>query len=931
MLVASGAFAQEAADLEAFEASGRLHHPMEKHLAEVQQLTFGGENAEAYWSPDGKELIFQSTREPYACDQIFRIEVPSAGETEAPRMVSTGLGRTTCAYFTADGEGILYSSTHEGSKDCPPVPDRSQGYVWPLYDTFQVYRAKLDGSDPVALTDTEFYAAEATVCPVDGSIVFTSTRDGDLELYRMDADGGNVRRLTDTPGYDGGAFFSRDCSKIVWRASRPSEGKEMEDYKRLLSQDLVRPGKLEVWVANSDGSEAQQITYLGAASFAPYFFPDGKRVIFSTNHGTGSPREFDLWAVNVDGTALERITYAPGFDGFPIFSPDGKTLAFASNRNQGKPGETDVYVARWEEAAGEKKTYDSPADRFQADVAWLAADERQGRGVGTKGLEEAGRWIAEGFSQLGLEPAGADDTFFQPFEVPVEVEVVDSGTELLIGKTKMSRDDYRPAAFSASTEGVSAGIVAAGYGITAPDLSVDDYEGVDAEGKIVVVRRFTPEEGAFEDEDARRRFSDLRYKAFNAREHGAIALVVVDLPATREGSDLPDLPEEAPFPPLRVDARGDAGIPVIHLSREQGSSLLKSKSRKRGSRNKGPKMTLRLQLETRYEEAFNVAARIPAGAEERHPGALLVGAHYDHLGLGGSGSLAPEEKGQPHNGADDNASGVAALLEIARVLNGKRKSLQRDVVLVAFSGEESGLLGSTAWTRTPPGLPTEDLVAMLNLDMVGRLRDNRVTVLGGDSGEEWKELVPDACSAARLLCSLSGDGYGPSDQTPFYASGVPVLHFFTGAHEDYHKPSDDTAVINASGGARIAALVADVAHQVASRQDPLTYRSVPAPAPRGDSRSYGAYLGTIPDYAGPEEGGKGVLLAGVRDGSPAQSAGMQRGDRLVALGGSEIGDIHDFVFILRRSRPDERVSATVIREGQRVDLQVTFGSRSRVR
>lgn len=319
----------------------------ETHLAEVRQLTFGGENAEAYWSPDGGELIFQSTRDPYRCDQIFRLPVEGSAD---PILVSTGKGRTTCSYFAADNQRVLYSSTHLESAACPPVPDHSQGYVWPLYDSMDIFSAKKDGSDLQRLTHSGSYDAEATVCSRDGSVIFTSTRDGDLDLYSMNADGGNVQRLTDTPGYDGGAFFSADCSKIVWRASRPAPGQELEDYQRLLSQNLVRPSKLEVFVANADGSDVRQVTDLGAASFAPFFFPSGDRILFSTNYGDPSGREFDIWAINVDGSDLEQITFSPGFDGFPMFSPDGSKLAFASNRNQGKPGETNVFVANWVEA-----------------------------------------------------------------------------------------------------------------------------------------------------------------------------------------------------------------------------------------------------------------------------------------------------------------------------------------------------------------------------------------------------------------------------------------------------------------------------------------------------------------------------------------------------------------------------------------------------
>lgn len=325
-----------------------LRHPQETHLSEIRQLTFGGENAEAYWSPDGRELIFQSTRHPYGCDQIFRLSVD---DPKNPSLVSTGSGRTTCGYFSADGRRAIYSSTHIAGEACPPVPDYSQGYVWPLYPSFQIFSALTDGSDLRQLTDTDAYDAEATVCRVDGSIIFTSTRDGDLELYRMDAQGGNVRRLTYQAGYDGGAFFSADCSKIVWRASRPAAGEELADYRRLLEQGLVRPSKLEIFVANADGSRVRQVTRLAAASFAPYFYPSAERIIFSTNHGDAGGREFDLWAVNVDGADLERITYSPGFDGFPMFSPDGEWLAFASNRNQSRPGETNVFVARWREGA----------------------------------------------------------------------------------------------------------------------------------------------------------------------------------------------------------------------------------------------------------------------------------------------------------------------------------------------------------------------------------------------------------------------------------------------------------------------------------------------------------------------------------------------------------------------------------------------------
>jgi len=327
--------------------AGTLHDPREVHLADVVQLTAGGENAEAYWSPDGERLIFQSTRPPYACDQMFTM---SSRAPEPPSLVSTGKGRTTCGYyFYPAADRLLFASTHAAGDGCPPPPDMSKGYVWRIDPGYDVWTAKPDGSDLKRLTDSPGYDAEATVCPLDGRIVFTSTRDGDLEIYTMNADGSNVKRITNHPGYDGGAFFSADCKKLVWRASRP-EGAALDEYRALLAEHLVRPSQLEIWVADADGGNARQVTNLQAASFAPYFFPDSKRILFSSNYGDPKGREFDIWAIDVDGKNLERITFTPGFDGFPVFSPDGKRIAFGSNRNQGKPGETDVYVARWVDA-----------------------------------------------------------------------------------------------------------------------------------------------------------------------------------------------------------------------------------------------------------------------------------------------------------------------------------------------------------------------------------------------------------------------------------------------------------------------------------------------------------------------------------------------------------------------------------------------------
>ncbi len=320
-------------------------HPKETHLRNIRQLTNGGENAEAYFSADGKRLILQSTRAPYKCDQIFTMNADGSNT----RLVSTGKGRTTCSYFTPDGNRIIYASTHLGSPDCPPNPDRSAGYVWPLFKTFDIFSAKPDGTDMRRLTNAVGYDAEGTISPDGKKIIFTSTRDGDIDLYEMNIDGSNQHRLTADLGYDGGAFYSQDGQWIVWRASRPKTPEEIKQYKDLLAKDLVMPTKLEIFIMKADGTQKKQITSNGAANFAPYFHPNGRQIIFASdinNKNRGIPN-FDLFMVNRDGSGLEQITFDESFDAFPMFSNDGKKIVWASNRHGAKEGDTNVFIADW--------------------------------------------------------------------------------------------------------------------------------------------------------------------------------------------------------------------------------------------------------------------------------------------------------------------------------------------------------------------------------------------------------------------------------------------------------------------------------------------------------------------------------------------------------------------------------------------------------
>lgn len=319
--------------------------PQETHLGRLTQLTFGGENAEAYLSFDESKLVFQSTRDGAACDQIYTMGLDGSTTTR----VSTGKGRTTCAYFLPGDEQLLYASTHAADDGCLPPPDRSHGYVWKLYPEFDIYVAAADGADPKPLIAGKGYDAEATVSPKGDRIVFTSTRSGDPEIYSAKIDGTGVKRLTKAKGYDGGPFFSADGKKIVYRANHPEGKEELAKYDAIIKEGLVRPTRLELFVMNADGSKQTQITDNGKANFAPFFHPDGKRIIFASNMDDPQGRNFDLYIIGTDGKGLERITFGDTFDGFPMFTRDGKRLVFASNRHGAAEGDTNVFIADWKD------------------------------------------------------------------------------------------------------------------------------------------------------------------------------------------------------------------------------------------------------------------------------------------------------------------------------------------------------------------------------------------------------------------------------------------------------------------------------------------------------------------------------------------------------------------------------------------------------
>ena len=576
---------------------------------------------------------------------------------------------------------------------------------------------------------------------------------------------------------------------------------------------------------------------------------------------------------------------------------------------------------------------------YEGLVRKLSADEMQGRGIATDGNRLAAELLARSFADAGLVPAGDNDTFFQCFPLPVALRA--ETATLSVGARAVAPDALIPASFSSS--GAFAGeLLFAGYGIHAPEQGYDDYADLDVAGKVLVLLRYEPRERDKDSPlngDRPSRHSELRRKVFEARGRGAKAVLIVATPRAGEPFDerLPSLQGRRPD--------SAAGLPVAHVRPSVVDAWLKD------SGSVG--LVAAVEQIDRSMRTVRVALGVATGQltvtrEERqlcnvvgvHPGAgdladqaIVIGAHFDHLGMGQDGSLAPGEP-QIHNGADDNASGAAGLSVLARRLAPRYLGAhRRTVIVVAFNAEEVGLAGAGAYLERPV-VPLKGTVAMLNMDMIGRLRDDRLIALGADSADVWRDWLAAAGANERLDISARGDGHGPSDQAAFYSRGVPVLHFFTGPHDDYHRPTDDADLVNYAGAVRVLRVVAAVAERAATTPQPPVYRQGGKTASMftGDSRSYGAWLGTVPDYAAmaPTAGG-GVLLAGVRAQGPAETAGMRKGDRIVRMAGRDVDNLHDMMFVLRDHRPGEVVAIEVRRAGQTVQVAAKLGSRAELK
>lgn len=719
-----------------------LSFAQETNLKNITKLTFGGDNAEAYFSPDGKKLTMQVTYPKIGaeCDQIYMLELNKAKyATSDLKRISNGLGRTTCSFFMPDGKHILYASTFEGNKACPPKPaPRTDGkYLWPIYPDFDIYVADLHGKIVKKLTNSPGYDAEAVVSPDGKYIVFTSIRSGDLELWRMDIDGKNLKQLTSGLGYDGGAFFSHDSKKLVFRSSRPKTPEEIKDYKELLAQNLVAPTNMEIYTMNIDGTNLQQVTHLGKANWSPYFSPDDKKILFSSNHHSTKGYDFQIYSIDVDGKNLKQITYASEFNAFPMFSPDGKKLVWSSNRDGSVAHETNVFIADWVDSDNAENINET---HLKKTISYLASDELKGRLTGSEGAEKAVAFIEKDLKESNLK------------------------TEVL-----SYQYDYK----------------------VNPH---DEKSTVKMNGKNVI-------------------------------------------------------------------------------------GYLDNKANK----------------------------------------TIIIGAHYDHLGLNEhhSSTLANSE-GQIHNGADDNASGTAAVLELARMFSNNKAKENANYVFALFSGEEDGLMGSKNFAETVKQ-KYPNPIAMINLDMVGRMNEHKEMTVGGvGTSPVFGEMI-EKYKPAGLHIAVDSSGVGPSDHTSFYLKDIPVLFMFTGTHEDYHKPSDDENKINYGGVELVTQYVFNLANAIADENSlPFTKTKIQ----QGKAvPKYKVTLGIMPSYADSKDG---LHIDGVINDRPAAHAGIQAGDILTKIGKCEVKEVYSYMDCLSKLNSGDEVPVSFIHEGKEKTVNIKF-------
>lgn len=932
-------------------------------LTNAKQMTFvGPRSGEGYFSADGKKMIFQSERQSGNPFYQMYITDLASGKTD---LVSTGQGQTTCGWIHPNMKTAMWSSTHLDPKNSEKVQKEfdkrknpiKQKYSWAFDENFSVFSSDLNGKNIKQLTRTKGYNAEGSYSPDGKHIAFASNRkaydhtltdeekkflDRDasyfMDIYIMDADGKNVKQLTNTVGYDGGPFFSADGKKITWRRFTPDGS------------------KAEIYTMNIDGTEQKQITKLNSMSWAPFFHPSGDYIIFAT--AVLGFANFELFIVDSAGAQKPvRVTFTEGFDGLGSFSPDGKTITW-SHRNE--KGDSQIYLASWNDAEA-RKLLNLPHQKTQNNLAlsnlspeikesdaksiveYLADPEFKGRATGSEEEKIYTAKISDLFKSWGLKPA-LGKNFIQTFEFISGVKTQGENTAGLKGRFEKDLKlgvDYQIISYSQTGKFQALPIVFAGYGVRAPantDVQAfDSYKDLDVKNKWVFVLDETPRPSTreFKKHTHLLSFSRLQHKITVAKNLGAAGLVVIS------DSKMSELKFEGSL--------SDSKIPVLKITKEVFENILKTVTDKdfayknlksleekfdtydvvSGFQMPSQYLSANINLEFTKSVGRNVLALLEPKNKTAKSKAVLIGAHGDHLGFGiaGSSLAKGDQKGLAHLGADDNASGVAGVLELAHAYS-KDINLKKPILFAVWSGEEIGVLGSTYFVKHWKGFGfnkkdfNQTFEAGINMDMIGRYRDH-LFVQGVGSALEWPNLAEKIATTSPLSLALTNDPYLPTDSMSVYLGNVPSITFFTGAHSEYHTPNDTASTLNYAGLFSSIQIVQRFADQIVhDSKNVLTYQKVEGNSGQKlEGRSFRIFLGTIPDYS--QEGIKGVRISGAAKDSPAERAGLKAGDVILEFDQTKIENIYDYVYTLQSVKPNIKTKIKVLRNNANLELDIT--------
>lgn len=915
-------------------------------LSSARPVTFvGPKSGEGYFSPDGTKMIFQSERhEGNPFYQMYVLDLVSGKSAR----VSPGKGKTTCGWIHPSMKKVLFSSTHLDPETLKKTKEEYDNrakavkarYSWSFDDSYDIFTSDLQGRGLRRLTKEKGYDAEASYSPDGQWIAFASNRAGytqklageDLkffqqdpsymmDIYIMKADGTGVRQLTNSKGYDGGPFFSADGKKITWR------------------RFSANGATAEIFTMNIDGSEQKQVTHLRSMSWAPFFHPSGDYIIFGSS--VLGYANFELFIADAAGKKDPvRMTFDDGFDGLPVFTPDGQNLSW-THRNE--KGESQIVMAAWDDLGARKllglPAQDPATGTLQSDIKvedikkwvyYLASPQLQGRGSGTGEEKVYTAKLAQVFKSWGLQPAGDNGSFMQSFEFTSGVNLGSKNALEAVGsyqrKYTLSKD-FEPLSFSQTGSFREAPIVFVGYGIKAPasdqEPEYNSYKGLEVKGKWVLVLQDLPGDVTSSRRHYLNLYARLHHKITVAKNEGALGVIFTNGPLSGFKDHFGALKFEG--------ALAESSIPVLRLSTDGASELLKyagqSLSSLQRSLDRGetmeavaiPSTYLKAQIDLQFvkSKGVNIIAKLPGNTQD----SVVIGAHGDHLGHGQFGSTlaTKNEVGHAHVGADDNASGVAGVMELAHYYTHLRKTapqkVQKTMYFAVWSGEELGNLGSSHFVKN-----AKNVSAYLNMDMIGRLRD-RLFVQGLGSGTTWTSLVEEVGVRTAQAMTAQEDPHLPTDSLAFYMAGIPTVNFFTGSHGEYHTPRDTADLVNYQGVVKVLNVVRSLADLlVDSRQPMVKYVKVASAQGKLEGRSFRVYLGTVPDYS--QEGVKGVRITGTSKGSPAEASGLLEKDVIIEFDGMKVENLYDYVYTLQAVKPNKETTIKVLRGGSPKEFKI---------